>query len=245
MIRVACLLGVWLLPFSGQGQSRDGELSASHWIARYSVSHLKQVVGEMRRETRIDDQHYSIRSDLVPKGIGRLVGSDLIEQVSKGDLFGNRLRPQHYFFFQSSKPEKPRDFNFDWSVGAVSFADKTVGFSGELDDELSQLVELRRQLAAGQQVIELQVLSGSKRRIYDYHYQVEKEQVLAVLPANKPVAERTLQVLLTTSRGKYEMRLWMAIERDYLPLRIERTEIRKNRTAVMVLTGFEHGSVAE
>ena len=212
-----------------------------YWIARYSVSHLDQIVGEMRRETHLDGQHYSIRSDLVPKGMGRLFGSDLIEQSSQGDQHGQGWRPQDYFFFQSSKPDKPRNFTFDWGARKVSFADQVTGFSGELHDELSQMLVLRQRLAAGDREIDLQVLSGSKRRIYDYWYRVETEESVAVLPEDQPVAERAVRVMLTTSRGKYEMRFWLAMARDYLPLRIERTEIRKHRTAVMELIGLESG----
>ena len=223
----------------GQAQGLSDMLTSSHWVAHYSVSHLSQVVGEMRRETQIDAQYYSIRSDLSPKGFGRLIGSDLIEQVSNGGLLGNSLRPEHYFLFQSSKPDKPRDFRFDWSAEVVSFADKAVSFRGQVHDELSQLLELRRRLAAGEQAVDLQVLSGSKRRIYDYWYRLEAAEPVAVLPPAQPVSEPAIRVLLTTSRGKYEMRFWLGVNRDYLPLKIERTEIKKQRTARMQLIGLE------
>ena len=246
MIKIAGWVGLCLLlPLAGEAELLSDQPPSGHWIARYSVSHLKQVVGEMRRETRLSEQSYSIQSDLTPKGVGRLFGGDLIEQASSGVLLGKRLRPQDYFFFQSSKPNKPRDFSFDWSMNKIAFADQVISFSGELHDELSQMLELRRRLAAGDQLIELQVLSGSKRRVYDYRYRVEAEEAVAVLPAEAAVAEPAIRVLLTTSRGKYEMRFWMGIERNYLPLRIERTEIRKQRTGVMVLTGFEQGVAAE
>ena len=246
MIKVVGWVGLCLfLPLVGEAQLLNGQPPPSRWIARYSVSHLQQVVGEMRRETQLGEQSYSIQSDLTPKGVGRLFGGDLIEQASSGVLLGKRLRPQHYFFFQSSKPNKPRDFSFDWSANKVTFVDQVISFSGELHDELSQMLELRRRLAAGDQLIELQVLSGSKRRVYDYRYRVEAEEAVAVLPAEAAVAEPAIRVLLTTSRGKYEMRFWMGVERDYLPLRIERTEIRKQRTGVMVLTGFEQRAAAE
>ena len=243
-VGLAGLLGV-LLSLVGSAQIAAPELQTGHWVASYSVSHLKQVVGEMRRETRLDAQGYSIRSELVPMGMGRLFGSDLIEQLSEGDLVERRWRPQHYFFYQSSKPDKPRDFTFDWPAQAVKFADKSLSFKGQLHDELSQMLELRRRLADGELAVDLQVLSGSKRRIYDYWYRVEAEELMTVLPLVKPVAEPALRVVLTTSRGKYEMRFWLGIERGYLPLRIERTEIRKQRTAVMKLIGFEQAAHAK
>ncbi len=43
-------------------------------------------------------------------------------------------------------------------------------------------------------------------------------------------------VSLTTSRGKYVTRFWLAPERNYLPLRIERTHTEKQRTVIMQLT---------
>jgi len=210
------------------------------WAAVYTVSYGDSAIGELRRELLLQPDGYRFSSRLIPRGMGLIFSSDVIEQVSEGKIVGEGgWRPERYFYSNSAKPNKPHDFFFDWTSMKLSFATESLDLTIGLHDELSQMQELAHRLAAGEREVNLQVLNGSKRRIYEYRYRVEGEESLSMLLNSGTVNEQALLVMLTTGRGKYATRFWLSPERDYLPLRIERTQIKKQRLVVMQLINFE------
>ncbi|RLA17915.1 MAG: hypothetical protein DRQ60_00770 [Gammaproteobacteria bacterium] len=220
---------------AGQVAAAEGD-----WRAVYVVTYGGSTVGELHRELRLQADSYRFSSRLIPKGMGMIFSSDVIEQISEGAITSDGgWRPNKYFYSNSSKPDKPHDFLFDWTAMKLSFATESVGLVAGLHDELSQVRALAQQIAAGDREINLQVLSGSKRRIYGYQYRVEGEGTLTVPFNGGGQNEEALLVTLTTSRGKYATRFWLSPARDYLPLRIERTQIKKQRVVVMQLIDFE------
>lgn len=211
--------------------------SEQNWQAVYSVAYGQSVIGEMRREVQVDQDNYRYSTRLEPRGMGRVFSNDTIEQLSSGRIDGSgQWQPQRYYFSNSSKPENPSEFRFDWSAKRLVYGVESIELTDGLHDELSHLQLLAQRLASGDKEVVLPVFNGSKRRVYEYRYRVEAEQPLEVPLATGTQTEPGVRLLLTTSRGKYATRFWLAPDHQYVPVRIERTHLEKRRTLVIRLT---------
>lgn len=234
-LRSLCIGFVVGIGSNGVSVADDGS-----WNATYEVSYGKSSIGELHREVKTGQGRYEFSSRLVPKGLGRLFSGEVIEEMSSGRVEENGgWRPENYFYSNSSKPNKPRDFLFDWEAMVVSFADTSLDLVAGAQDELSQMRLLAQRLAAGDQEVTLQVFNASKRQLYEYRYRRVGEEELSVPLPTGAVRENTVVVTLNTSRDKYATRFWLAPERNYLPLRIERTNIDKQYVVVMQLVDGE------
>ena len=219
------------------GFSVWADTGSGGWSATYSVHYGRSRIGELYREVQRDQEQYRFFSRLTPKGMGLVFSGDHIEQTSTGNIDKEgHWRPSHYRYLNSGKPDKPSDFRFDWDAMEIAFRGESIPVAAGAHDELSQLSELARRVTEGAREVTLPVFNGSKRRIYEYRYEVGEPITLEVPLNSGVVKERALLVTLTTSRGKYTTRFWLAPERNYLPLRIERTHTEKQRTVIMQLT---------
>jgi hypothetical protein len=218
------------------GFSARADTGSGSWSAIYSVHYGRSLIGELSREVQREQEQYRVISRLTPKGMGVVFSGDHIEQTSTGKIDQEgHWRPSHYRYLNSGKPDKPSEFRFDWDAMEIAFSGESIPVVAGAHDELSQMSELARLLAGGVREVILPVFNGSKRRIYEYRYEVGEPTTLEVPLSSGVVKEQALLVTLTTSRGKYATRFWLAPERNYLPLRIERTHTEKQRTVIMQL----------
>ena len=183
---------------------------------RYRVSERGTALGEATVKYRIEGDQYRVTSHVEPTGrVARLFSAELKES-SAGRWQNGRAEPQSYSYQRSGLKSLERSYQFDYQAGQVEVSDREpLPMSCGVQDEVSHLLTLSQALQCGAEALELQVLYGSKARIYDYRFKTGPLEALTL-------ADRQWQarkVTRTTSRGKYQMTLWCAPELGYLPIR--------------------------
>lgn len=205
--------------------------------ASYDVLHGQTLVGNVTEKYLLIDGQYRYESSLRAVGMAALFSKGDIVQTSIGRLENESPRPAEYRFQQG----KNKNYQFLFEAAQI----KIVGHKDRsrltpkppVQDELSLMIEIRRQLAQGNREGELSAIYGSKARDYRYQYKVIGEEKVET-----PQGQRDgLLVERTSSQGKYRYLFWCVPELDYLPVKIER-EDREGRTATLILKKYQQNN---
>jgi len=164
-------------------------------------------------------EEYQIKSLVQAKGLAALFIPDLL-QISDGYLSNTGLHPQHYLYQFGDKKNKTYRADFDWN-------DKKLSLHSEKGNKELDLVEGTQDLLSFMyqfmfvpplQTMQLSITNGKKLGIYDYSF--EGEEIIATKMGNL----NTIHILRSADEGDEKTELWLALDYQYVPVKIRKTE---------------------
>ena len=167
----------------------------------------------------IEGNQYHIKWLTEGRGIAALLFPDLL-QTSEGTLTKTGLQPIQYVYQFGNKADKSRAASFDWQAKKVSLQTVKGTKIEVLPDGTQDLLSFMYQFmhVAPLQYMQLPIVNGKKLQVYDYSFEGE-EQV------NSPLGElKTIHILHSGSNQEEKTELWLAIDYQYLPVKIRKIE---------------------
>ncbi|BCM23937.1 hypothetical protein ZMTM_01960 [Methyloradius palustris] len=162
------------------------------------------------------DGSYSLKSETEAKGLATLILSDNLVQVSEGLVTDKGLQPAE-FSYQFAR--KSRQAKFDWQSALLTQQtnkeETTVPLPAGTQDILSFMFQFM--FVPPLQEMELNITNG--RKLNHYNYGFEGEETI-----NSKLGDiRTLHISRTGQEDAKDD-LWLAIDKEYLPIKIRKTE---------------------
>lgn len=201
----------------------------SNFTATYQVERDGAYLGRARFTLSAQGGNcYLYQGTASPEGLAALLAGKTVEQ-SHFCLVGGKIRPMTYRTQEDGAKDDNYALSFDWAQRQLR-TDK--GTSRRLVDEgvdpLSLQIALRKVMSdAGGKLpeapINLVVVEDDKEK--DYRFEVIGRETLKT-----PLGRLDTVRLDRTDDDKRQMRMWLAPELDYLPVRVEK---QKRQGAVM------------
>lgn len=158
-----------------------GAVLAEKLTLTYDVARAGQPIGETRETFERANHRYRIESIAKPKGVAAIFIADTFRMVSEGEFSDTGLRPLHFEYHRSTKPNKAILSDFDWTTNTLTarFEGKTETqpLPGHAQDRLSALYQLRYWPKAESE--SLMAVSNGKN-IREHRYKRTGEETLTV-----------------------------------------------------------------
>ena len=175
---------------------------------------------------------YEISSVIQARGLMALVIPDLL-QTSKGNLTDNGLRPIDYLYQFGDKKDKTYTAKFDWETNKLNMhstkGDKQAPLVEGAQDLLSFMYQFM--FVPPLQNMQLVITNGKKLDIYDYSF--EGEEVI-----NTKMGDIKTIHLLRASGDDGKDELWLALDYQYVPVKIRKTE-KENKVYELLATSLK------
>lgn len=164
-------------------------------------------------------QHYQIKSLIQARGLAALVIPDLL-QTSAGDVGRTGLKPRHYLYQFGRKQNKTFSADFDWEAQQLNLHSANGSQIKILTEGTQDLLSFMFQFmfVPPLQKMQLNITNGKKVAVYDYSF--EGEEVIA----SKMGALNTVHLLRTSVEKEKTTELWLAVDYQYVPVKIRETE---------------------
>ena len=164
-------------------------------------------------------EQYQLKSLMQAKGLAALVIPDLL-QTSDGFLSNTGLQPKHYLYQFGDKKNKTYSADFDWNQNKLTLhtakGDQTVELLEGTQDLLSFMYQFM--FVPPLQSMQLNITNGKKLGIYDYVF--EGEEIITT----KMGKLNTIHLSRATTSGDEKTELWLALDYQYVPVKIRKTE---------------------
>ncbi|MBA3696864.1 MAG: DUF3108 domain-containing protein [Methylotenera sp.] len=175
---------------------------------------------------------YELNSLIQAIGLAALVIPDL-QQTSKGYLTDKGLRPTRYLYQFGDKKDKTYQADFDWETNKLTMhtskGDKQTALVEGAQDLLSFMYQFM--FVAPLQDMQLAITNGKKLDIYDYTF--EGEEVI-----NTKMGDIKTIHLLRASGDDEKDELWLALDYQYVPVKIRKTE-KENKVYELLITSLK------
>src|SRR5450830_1015930 len=162
------------------------------------------------------DGTYSLKSETEAKGFAALILSDNLVQLSEGRVTEKGLQPAEFSYQYARKSRQAR---FDWQSALLTQQsnkeETTVPLPAGTQDILSFMFQFM--FVPPLQEMELSITNG--RKLNHYSYGFEGEETIT----SKLGDIRTLHISRTGQEDAKDD-LWLAIDKEYLPIKIRKTE---------------------
>lgn len=161
---------------------------------------------------------YTISSTTQAKGLTSLFFSTLI-QKSEGTVTANGLVPSFYLYQYGTDKDKTQTARFVWSDNALQMhsakGDKTETLVTGTQDFLSFMY----QFMFSPPTENMQVMMTNGKKLRSYTYSFEGEEVITT-----QIGELKTVHLLKSGSEEEKTELWLALDYQYLPVKIRKTE---------------------
>ena len=184
----------------------------SHLELGYGVTKNGSAIAEIRQELRYGAGKYQLTETWEGRGLYGLLGT--ITRQSRGEVGPEGLVPREYSDQRTGRSTEHA--SFDWKAKTVTYQYKgpptTIPLPANPRDRLQFLLQFAFKPPQGERV-PLDVIDG--RGISDQVYQVEGRE-----PFRTPAGEFDALKLVRRKQGKERAEIWLATNRDYLPVRV-------------------------
>lgn len=193
------------------------------FVATYDIEARGFKIGETQwRVDRVADGFiYETRTKAV--GIAAFFSDKKVVQRSRWAPFEGRLKPAHYRYDRSDRPDKNVIIDFDWNTGIAhnTRGGKTSRLKVPADtvDKLSYVLQLMEDVQEGRRVIQYNIADG-KNRVKVYTLRVAGEERLDTALGTLD----TIKVIRDRQDDERETVTWMAPSLGFVPVRIEHQE---------------------
>lgn len=161
---------------------------------------------------------YTIYSQTQAKGVASLFFGNLI-QKSEGSVTDAGLKPDFYSYQYGSDTRKLQSAHFNWSEGVLSLhsnkGESTIKLPEGTQDFLSFMYQFM--FRPPLENMQITMTNGKKLRTYDYSFEGE-ETIGTKLGELKTIH------LLKSSSDEDKTEIWLAVDYEYLPVKIVKTE---------------------
>lgn len=219
----AGLLLLWLAAGAGAGLPDALTLE-------YRLEYGGVTLGTTTRVLERRGPVYRVTAHTRPRGLGRMLGVEVLEEEGEFALAGSLPRPRYYRQRQHGDKPYRRRVQFDWRAGRLRYGDgRSEPLPRLAQDTGSEWFALMLTAARGGFPLALAVTDG--RRLTSYRYELAGEETLAGPWGSAPA----LRVRRRKPGGRGELWLWLARERGYLPLQVVRKRPGKPDTRLVLL----------
>jgi len=174
---------------------------------------------EMLFQILPNGEQYQIKSLVQLKGLAALFIPDLI-QTSDGYLDRAGLLPVHYLYQFGDKKNKTYSADFDWESKKINLhsekGDQKLALAEGTQDLLSFMYQFM--FVAPLQNMQLSITNGKKIGVYEYSF--EGEETIATKMGDL----NTIHILRMAAEGEKKTELWLALDYQYVPVKIRETE---------------------
>ncbi len=177
------------------------------------------VAGSARVVFNISENNtYILSSVTEANGLASLFLGALV-QKSEGVVLENGLRPNYYTYLYGNDDKKMQSANFAWSDGIIEMnsekGKKTEALVAGTQDFLSFMYQFM--FIPPLENTEIAMSNGKKLRTYSYSFQGEDK-------ITSKLGELNTIHLLKSGDDDEKTELWLAIDYQYLPVKIRKTE---------------------
>jgi hypothetical protein len=221
-----------LLLFSALGQASELP-SPLNLVYRADVGGMG--IGTLNRElSKNADGIYTVVSETNATGIAALLLRDVYRETSNFKVEKDVIYPQKYNRAPVGKPEKARIAVFDWNTNKVSLNnDRVYDITPGVQDAGSFLFYWMLTPPVEGNSGTITLVDG--KRMTEYEYRIVGEEKLETLWGKETKALRVERQ--KKGEKKKILRIWLAIDRKYLPVKIE--NVRPNYTMTFTLEKAE------
>ena len=167
----------------------------------------------------VKDNQYLLKWLTQPSGVAALFIGDLL-QTSEGALTKAGLQPATYLYQFANKADKARSASFDWEEKKLILQTAKGTKTEDLPDAAQDMLSFMYQFmyVAPLQTMKIAITNGKKMKFYDYSFEGEEN-------INSALGElRTIHIVHTGSVEEDKTELWLAIDYQYIPVKIRKTE---------------------
>jgi len=183
-----------------------------HLELAYEVTKNGSPIAEISQDLRYGAGKYLLTETWEGRGLYRLLGS--ITRTSRGEVGPEGLVPLEYSDVRTGRSTGRA--SFDWKAKTVTYQykgpPKTIPLPPNPRDPLQFLLQFAFKPPQGAHVA-LDVIDG--RGISDQVYQAEGHERFRT-----PAGEFDALKLIRRKQGKERAEIWLAADRDYLPVRV-------------------------
>ncbi len=210
--------------------------------AEYSVhrNNVKIAGSTLALEFR-HDGGYSYRIRTKPAGLIAMLRSGVVSESCEGTIRENRTVPLRYRYMDNNAG---RDLHllFDWKKQSIEHRVNDdppwfLDMEGEVQDKMSQQLNLILALNSGKKSLLMQVADGGK--LLPYGYSVIAEEAVKT-PAGR---FDTLKVKRSKAGKPSQLTMWVSKDIGYIPVQVNR--IKGDNVFSMRLTKLSRGSKIE
>ncbi len=171
----------------------------------------------------IDNKQYQLQWLTEGSGLVGLLLPALL-QTSEGTLTKAGLQPMSYLYQFGNKKDKTRIANFDWQTNKVTLQTSKGTKTEDLPEGTQDILSFMYQFmyVAPLQTMQIHIVTGRKLATYDYSFEGE-ENINSVLGELK-----TIHIIHSNSDVDEKTELWLAIDYQYVPVKIRKTEKNGN-----------------
>lgn len=184
----------------------------SHLELGYEVTKNGSAIAEISQDLRYGAGKYELTETWEGRGVYRLLGH--ITRTSRGDVGAEGLVPLEYSDQRTGRTSEHA--RFDWKAKTVTYQykgpPKTIPLPPNPRDRLQFLLQFAFKPPRGERIA-LDVIDG--RGISDQVYRLEGRE-----PYKTPAGEFDALKLVRRKAKNERAEIWLATNRDYLPVRI-------------------------
>lgn len=184
-------------------------------------------------ELSANGEQYQLKSLMQASGLAALVIPDLL-QTSEGFLSNLGLQPRRYVYQFGQKKNKTYSADFDWEEKKLTMhtakGDQTVALLEGTQDLLSFMYQFM--FVPPLQNMQLHITNGKKLGTYEYVFEAEE------IIATKMGKLSTIHIARTDSSGDEKTELWLALDYQYVPVKIRKTE-KEGKVYEMLATSLK------
>ncbi len=170
-----------------------------------------------------EGNHYQLNWLTTGTGLAALMFPDLL-QTSEGLLTKSGLQPVKYLYQFGNKTEKTRTANFDWQAKNVVMQTSKGIKREELPEGTQDLISFMYQFmyVTPLQNMQIPIATGKKLSTYEYNFEGEEN-------FNSSLGElKAIHITYSGSDSDEKTELWLAIDYQYLPVKIRKIERNGN-----------------
>jgi hypothetical protein len=220
------------LLFSAVGQASELP-SPLNLVYRADVGGMG--IGTLNRElSKSADGVYTVVSETNATGIAALLLRDVYRETSDFKVEKDIIYPQRYKRAPVGKPDKARTAIFDWKTNKVTLNnDRVYDITPGVQDAASFLFYWMLTPPVEGNSGTITLVDG--KRMTEYQYNIVGEEKIETLWGKETKALRVERQ--KKGETKKILRIWLAIDRNYLPVKIE--NVRPNYTMTFTLQKAE------
>jgi Protein of unknown function (DUF3108) len=170
-----------------------------------------------------EDNHYQLTWLTKGTGLAALFFPELL-QTSEGLLNKSGLQPIKYIYQFGDKASKTHTADFDWQSKTIVMQSSKGVKTEQLPDDTQDLLSFMYQFmyVAPLQNMQIPIATGKKLSIYEYSFEGEES-------LNSPLGElKAVHILHSGTDLDEKTELWLAIDYQYLPIKIRKIEKNGN-----------------
>lgn len=225
------LAGICLFTAEALAQT-DSKLQP--FTAEYQLNRGNMLIGKVTNTLRLEKNgSYTYTSITKPVGIVAAFSSDLITEISQGQIKHNRIRPITYTYeHKRNKRPKFRKQQFDWHANKLSIlAPKpqlSINIPKDTQDKASMVLAMMAAMPSDADVIKIKVADKKNLKIYLINKQGAEQIDTGGSGYN------SVKLGISKSGEEPSTRFWLAPKLNYLPVQIEKLEKKKTYTMTLV-----------